>query len=360
MSPESAWLRKLEKLRPVPAGDLVLFFRQLHMLANAGIPLHHAMDLLRQGEWSPRFREAVERLTSMLHRGHPVAQAMRAAGAFPSDCVGLMKVAEETGMLVEVLSRCATLLEREDARRRRVWAALTYPLMLLLASAGLMLGMMLFFIPRMADVLRSLSLPLGAPTEALLWVSDQLLGHPAHLLLLAELALVCVGMAWLWSRSDQGAERVDEVLLAMPVIGKVVRALGLARLSYSYSLMQRVGVPAFDILRLLPSSLKNRPMARALVACRNRLVEGASLAESFAPEPLFGGPFLQMVEVGEVSSKLEHMLEAVSRFYDERLEETLQTATALIEPVVLMGMGAMVGGMILLLMLPLGRLVQQL
>jgi len=339
-----------------PLSELAQVFRQLEVLFSAGVPLGPALASVARGGWTPALAEGLNQLQVDLYNGHSLSGALRRqAQLVDGNVVGLVKAGEQTGRLHQSLRLVSELLEREVRLRARLRAALTYPL-LVASCAGLgMFAMVTFFLPRMADVaLPARGLP-GWVTLLLTVLKAAL--NPWVVAALAETLLGFGVLFFYWSRTETGRALLDRIVLSVPVLRRMVILAGLARFCHTLGLMLGCGAPLLDSLELAPASLGNRELAAAVRRATVRLMEkGSSLAECFRPEPWFGPTFLALLAVGEESARLEAMLARLARIFEEDFELCVDNFTALLEPLLLGGLGVVVAGSILVLFIPLSQL----
>lgn len=350
----------IDRWFPVGGLERAQFFRQVHLLFTSGMELSRAVRTLAESSQVPRLRKALFEIDQSLQEGNIFSDALRRHPAiFPPFLVGLVAVGEQTGSFQDVLDRAATLLEKDDDRLRRVQSALVYPAFLACTSLALLLGMLLVFLPRMAEVLGALGTELPLPVKLML-SAGRLLSNGTAVGMTLMLLTAMLVTAFLWVQTPRGRHELDRLLLRVPVLNRVFLALALSRFSFGMSLVVRSGMPLSAAMSLLSASVGNRVIGDSIQAARERLEQGDTLAESLELEESFKGLFRQMIEVGEESSRLDSMLDYVQRIYSEELDLTLETATSLIEPTIMVVMGVLVGGMVIAFMLPLSHMVSRL
>ncbi|MGE0491257.1 MAG: type II secretion system F family protein [Vulcanimicrobiota bacterium] len=348
-------------VRPVPGTEVATFLRQLWLMFRAGVQLTRAIAILRDGYPNHRLREALYEVDRNLQEGHALSQAMsRFPGIFPGEICGLVKVGEATGQMEDVLDFAARLMEENDQRLRRVKSALTYPTFILIVSVLMCGSLLLFFVPRMADVMRMIPGEMSTPVLVLLTLSSFLSNRVVVFTICLSTLLGLVG-AWLWSQTARGKRWWDGFLLTFPITRPLIRHLSMARVAFGLHLMVGCGLSLTQSLTLITEGMPSYRVSEALGRVRERVVEGEGLGVSMADEPLFGQAVLvQMVEVAEESSSLDTLMHRAYLFHRDQLESSLDTLTALVEPIIMAGMGLVVGGMVITFMLPLVRLVQTL
>ncbi|MEW6280038.1 MAG: type II secretion system F family protein [Candidatus Eremiobacterota bacterium] len=356
-----ATLRTLnDRWFPVSGQDLATFFRQLHVLFMSGMELSRSLRTLAESSANTRIREALFEMDRGLHEGNYMSDMMR---KFPSlfnpFLCGLVAVGERTGAFQDVLDRAATLLEKDADRVRRVQSALVYPAFLAVVSVAVMACMVLFFLPKMAEVLQSLGSDLNPALQVMLFVG-RMLADGTVVGIVVMLSLTCLLIFLMWLSTPDGLDWRDRLLLKIPVLRKVFLALALSRFSFALCLVLRCGMPLSHAMEVLSTTVGNRVVARSIQDARERLINGETLAEALEWEGAFRGLFLHMVQVGEESSRLEALMDHVQRIYTEELDIMLDIATQLIEPIILILMGTMVGAMVITFMLPIAHMVSKL
>ena len=351
----------VDLLRPPPAREVAQFFRQFHLLFVSGIDPARGLAVLQESGSEPRLKLALGESLRRVSEGSLISDALRKHPRIFSPFVcGLIAVGESTGGFDEVLDRCATLLERDSERSSRVRATLIYPCFLVLASLVMLAAMLLVFLPRMAEVLRSLGGEQPLSLRILLTLGS-LLGNPTVSIGLVVASLELALGAFLWLRTREGRDWLDRTVLRLPVLRRVFLALILTRLSFALELVLRCGMPLTSSLGLIADSLGNRFVGRWLLEARERVAEGLTLAEALAgPDSPLPPLFLTLVDVGEESSRLEILMRHAQRIYGEEMDHYLETGMALLEPAILLIMGILVGAMVIAFMLPIAHMIGRL
>lgn len=337
--------------------ELALWFRSLWVLFGAGVPIHRALEVVAQGTASPRLQELTERVLALMHAGHRLSTALQRTG-FPLRAHGLalVKIGEETGRFHEVLGLLADLLEKEDAARRRLRASLTYPA--ILASAAMLLGaaLIFFIVPMFVNLLEGMSAQLS-PLARLMFAVARWLADPWLWLLVSQAGLLLGAELVFWRRSLAGRLACDRLLLRLPVIGRMVRANCMARITHVFGLMVQCGCPQDRILKSLAGVVDNQVVRADLARAQQRVIEdGASLHEALESAVGFDPLFVCFVATGEESGRLHQMLLRAHALYEEECERCSRTVSALVEPLVLGVMGVLSGGVLIMLFLPISEL----
>ncbi len=336
-----------------------LILRSLATLLGAGVNLSRGLHLLAEQGETPPLKSVCQALEADVARGFPLYEAMRRAGPFSQLQVQLVRVAEETGGLVEVLRQLAAYEERTREVVMRVRSSLTYPVCLFLVCMAMLILVPPFLLKGQLELLRGAGEEPPAITLALVTVAG-LLGSLPGLLALAALAT----LAW-WSlrrlyRSRSGRLWLFRWILSLPRIGPAMRLFATARFARALALQLQVGLSVLDAVPAAGVIASNPVLERALPEVRESLEAGVSLTESLRQSGFFPTPFLSLLTAGEESGKLPATLQWVARLYELELESELEMACAALEPLMMMGMGLAAGLICLATMLPLVKLIQTL
>lgn len=335
---------------------LAVFFRQLYVLTNGGVPLARGLEVLAGSSWGKALDPALHAVTRRVMAGARPSDAFaQHPGVFPPEIVGLVRVGESTGSLISVLDRGAELLEHRADDLRRLTSALIYPAFVLGMALLMLLGMALFFVPRLVEVLASLQ---QSPS----WFVKLggLVSDPMVLLVGAE-GLALLGFAaYRWSRTAVGRLWLETMMLDLPVGGPITRLTHEAHVAYSLSLMLRCGMGTPQALKLLGQTVPMRTFRETLSRVNARVVDGLSLGDAFATEGTYSSMFCSMISVGEESGRLPVLLQKCHSLIREDLRLRTEQLTALVEPFVTVLLGGVIGAMALAMYGPLAQVLRSL
>lgn len=350
----------LSHLRPAPAA-LAPFLRALATLLEAGVPLPRALEVLQHSCEDPSLARITYEVHGLLLKGVPLSIAMREFKlAFPPAIVSLVRVGEKIGGLVIMLAAAAAFQEKLHASWLRLRSSLTYPAFVL----GLVLLMVMLLPPLMLrgplQLLQSQGASLSVPTRALMALAS-LLGQPWFwpVLLLALAGLAAAARRLL--RSSSRRLRAYRFLLRLPLVGRLLRLISAARFCHSMAIMAQAGVSFVENLELATQVSLSPVLEANLPAARRRILdEGLSLQASLAALEFLPGHFLEFVGAGEESGQLPQMLQRMGDCYQFELEAALEVYLALLEPLVMLILGAVVGGVLLASLLPMLKVLETL
>ena len=332
--------------------DLAVFTRQFATMINSGLSLLRALNILVDQTENKELARVLGLVRTELETGSSLSAGMaKHPKVFPPLMVNMTKAGEVGGFLDEVLLQIAQNYEAEVRLRGKVKAAMTYPVVVFVMAVVMCAGMLLFIVPVFAGMFESLGgAQLPAPTRFLMALSDALKQY-----FLVVLALGVAGtVAWRrYQRSDRVRSVVDPLKLRLPVFGPLFRKIAMSRFSRNLGTLMRSGVPILQSLDIVADTTGNVVLARALRDVQNSVRSGESLAGPLAHHPVFPPMVVQMMAVGEDTGALDVMLLKISDFYDQEVEATTEALTALIEPLMIAFLGAVVGSMIIALYMPI-------
>jgi general secretion pathway protein F len=324
----------------LPARELALFSQQLARLLKASLPLDRSLAILAALVADGRARRAVGRTLDLVRDGAGLAEAMAAqADAFPRDYVAMIRAGEAGGALQQVLARVAEFLARSEAIRQKVTSALIYPAVLV-AVAALSVGLVLTVVlPQFEPVFREAGARLPLNTRVVMAAGDVL--RDDWWMVLTGAAIAAAAWQRLMRRSGM-ARRRDRILLRLPVAGALIAKLELARFSRTLATLLLNGVAAPRALALCAETIGNRVLAEAIETVAARFKEGGGLSGPLQRTGRFPGVFIEFVQIGEETGRLEEMLQEIADLYDQEAQRTLDRLLTLLVPAITIAMGAVI------------------
>ncbi|HEX2011701.1 MAG TPA: type II secretion system F family protein, partial [Roseateles sp.] len=355
-------VRELDAAAPVRAArrggrfPLQLFSQELAVLLDAGIALLEALTTLREKENQAPVRAALDGVIEAVRQGQPLSAALRQQPqAFDELVCAIVAANERTGQLSVALAQHARYLAWVESLRARLIAACVYPAMLLLVGSAVILFLLLFVLPRFAGILDGLGDQLPWASRSLILFGRTAGAHP-WLVLGGIAALAGAGLA-LW-RHKGLQQRLQASLWTLPGLGPRLRVLALARLYRSLSMLLGAGVPALAALRIVQDVVA-APWRAAVAAAAEQVAQGGRFSDALEDKGLATPVARRMVRVGERSGELPAMLERAAAFHDEEAVRLTELLTRAINPALMLVMGVLIGGIIVLMYLPIFQLVEQ-
>jgi type IV pilus assembly protein PilC len=346
-------LQSLQGMFGIGLKDLAIFSRQFATMVNSGLSLVRTLGILEQQTTNRRLKQIIAQVRVDVEAGRPLSDAMgRHPKAFSSLYVNMVKAGETGGVLDEVLERVATYLEKEQALRAKIKSAMVYPILLTVAALGGLFFMTMVILPQFENLFKELgaggTLPL--PTQIAISVS-------AAIRSFWWLGLIISGAAFYalrrYVRTPSGRERWDRFKLRMPIVGELNRKIVVARFTRTLGTLIASGVPIMQALEVVAKAIDNMVIGNAIDAVRASIREGQTIAIPLQFSGVFPPMVVQMAKVGEETGALEQMLEKVADFYDVEVESTVASLTSMLEPLLIIFMGVIVGAMVIALYLPI-------
>ncbi|HDO33983.1 MAG TPA: type II secretion system F family protein [Chromatiales bacterium] len=321
-------------------GDLILFSRQMHTLMRAGVPIIRALNGLAETYQNPVFKEALADVVENLESGRDLSSPLaRHPRVFSSLFVSLVQVGENTGRLDEAFLQLAAYLEMEKETRDRIKAALRYPTIVIVAIAAALAIINLKVIPVFARVYSGFGAKLPWATQVLIATSNFTVAYWPYLLTILVLSYAGTRS---YVHTDEGRYRWDKLKLRIPVVGSIVLRATLARFARAFSMASRSGVPLIQALTVVALAVDNEYVGDRVRSMRNGVERGESLTRTAATTGLFTPLVLQMLAVGEETGAVDEMLEQVGDFYEREVDYDLKNLSDAIEPILILGIGAIV------------------
>ena len=334
--------------------DLAIFSRQFATMINSGLSLLRALNILTEQTDNKELARVLGEVRNDIETGSSLSAAMaKHPDAFPPLMTNMTKAGEVGGFLDMVMLQIATNYEAEVKLRGKVKAAMTYPVVVLCIAVVAVIGMLLFIVPTFASLFDTLGGTLPAPTRFLVFLSGAL-----KVMIIPAIVLAIVAKQ-VWAktkRTPQVRNVVDPLKLKLPVFGGLIQKIALARFSRNLGTMLKSGVPILQSLDIVAETTGNVVLERATRAVQESVRTGESLSEPLTQHPVFPPMVVQMMSVGEDTGALDTMLGKIAEFYDQEVEATTESLTALIEPLMIAFLGGIVGAMIVALYMPIFKI----
>jgi type IV pilus assembly protein PilC len=335
--------------------DFLLFNTQLKTLLHAGMPLAQSLDLLKEQQSSPHFRALLEKVYQQVTTGVALSDAFLALGdIFPRLYANSLRAGERTGELERVIGRYLEYQRLVEAVRRKIIGALTYPAVLIVLAAGLVVILMTYVIPSFSQFYLQFEAELPLPTRVVIGLAQFISNN--LLWIIAGLA-VSWYMFRVWRSSPSGRLISDRWKLQLPLIGRLTHLFSLSQFSRSLAILLGGGTPMVPALETASTSVSNAFISELFLGCVHEVQEGRPLSDALVDTGYLPDMALAMIRVGESTGALPEMLEHTSDFFDESIEFTLGRIVTLIEPLILVVMGLIVAGLLLAVYYPLLTIV---
>lgn len=330
--------------KKVKSGDMVIFTRQLSTMISAGVPLSRGLSTLQDSPNSPYFREVLTKITKDVEGGTQLGDAFaKFPGVFDEVFVNMIRAGEEGGILDEILKRLALQVEQNASIKKRIKGAMTYPIVILTVTTIAFFGIMFVIMPKIAKILTDL----GGP-NAKLPIYTQILLDFSHLCqkygFIVIPALIALGYGVLhYIRTPSGKYKFHALMLRTPVVKTVITKIAIARFSRTFASLMSAGVGVLEALAVTGGAIGNKVIEKELAAAAVEVKNGKQLSEVLAGSKHFPKIVSQMLAVGEETGQTDTVLVKVADFYEEEVATTIDSLASIIEPVMIIVLGAGVG-----------------
>ena len=344
------------KGKRVKLKDIAVFSRQFATMINSGLSLLRSMYILAEQTENKLLASVLNHVRQDIEKGSSLSQALaRHPKTFNRLYVAMVRAGETGGVLDSVLLQLAETIEKQVELRRKVKSAMTYPVVVFALVLLIVSAMLMFVVPMFKDLYTQLGGTLPLPTRLLMGVSA-LVTKVWWLIALIDVGLVIGFKRWI--ATDQGRARWDAIKLRIPVFGKLVHKTALTRFARTLAVLLRSGVPILESLEITSETVNNSVMARGVKDVQSAVKTGESMARPLAAHAVFPPMVVQMIAVGEETGAVDTMLEKIADFCDQEVEATVNALTSLLEPMLIVVMGAAVGGMVISLYMPMFNIIK--
>jgi type IV pilus assembly protein PilC len=344
-------LENVEFFQPkVSTKDVVIFTRQFATMIDAGLPLVQCLEILASQQENKTFKKVLTAVKGDVEGGSTFADALRKhPKIFDHLFVNLVHAGETGGILDTILRRLAVFLEKNEALKRKVKGAMVYPAVVVTIAFGVVVLLLVFVIPVFMEMFEGAGSALPVPTQFVIALSEFFQAYIVHI-------LICIGIIIFAYRkfyqTDKGRLIVDRAMLRMPAIGMLLKKVAVARFCATLGTMISSGVPILDALEITAKTAGNVIIENAIMSTRTAISEGRTIAEPLMETGVFPGMVVRMIAVGEATGALDAMLAKISEFYDEEVDAAVEALTQLMEPLMIVFLGGVCGGMVISMYLP--------
>jgi len=336
------------------ARDLSVFTRQFAAMIDAGLPIVQCLDIQAQQTESKLLGNTLRSIKQDVEGGSTLAEALRKHPKIFDDLyVNMVEAGEAGGVLNAILNRIALFIEKANKLKKKVKGAMIYPCTIIVVAVVVVAILLIFVIPVFAELYGSMGKALPAPTQITINISNWLRANYLYILFAGG---ACIAAIRLYYRTDNGRMNIDRLLLRMPVVGDLLRKVAVARFSQNMAILLSSGVPILDGLAITAKTAGNRVIEKAIMESRVSISQGRTVAEPLRESKIFPPMVCQMVAVGENTGGLDTMLKKVAELYEDEVDDAVANLTALMELMIMVVLGVILGGLVISMYLPIFQL----
>lgn len=343
------------KNKAIKQGDITVFSRQMATMIQAGIPIIQAFDIVAKGQTNQRMKDLIENIKKDVESGSTLAESLNKFPAhFNALFCNLVDAGEKSGSLDIMLDKIATYKEKIETIKKKIKKAMTYPMAVIVIAFLVTAGLLIFVVPEFESLFKGFGADLPAFTRMVVSLSKVFQDY--WYLIFGSLIAIVYAFIYALKHSTQFAEGLDRVLLKMPIIGTIIKQAAIARFTRTLSITFAAGLPLVDSLTAVSGATGNSLYAKATLAIREDISTGQQMHLAMDNTQLFPSMVIQMIAIGEESGTLEHMLSKVAAFYEEAVDNSVDSLSSLIEPMIMSILGVLVGGLVVAMYLPIFKL----
>jgi type IV pilus assembly protein PilC len=337
------------------ASDLLPgFSRQLSAMLNAGMPIVASLDALIEQADNPSFKVVLTEVRKSIEGGAAFSESLRLfPSVFDDLYANMVRGGETGGQLAETIGRLAGFLEATAKLRRKVKSAMMYPTIVLCLALVIATAMVVFIVPVFGQMFADFGAKLPGPTQALLNASDFIRGNGIYVFLALVAAIIAFRK---WKQTPKGAYSFDRFKLKMPVLGELNRKVASARFARTFGQLIRSGVPILNALEIAGGATGNVVTGKAVLDARMAVERGDPLSSGLAQQAVFPSMLMRMLQAGEKTGKVDDMMNSIADFYEDEVDTMLAGLTSLLEPLLIVFLGVIIGGIVLCMFLPIFKM----
>ncbi len=331
--------------------NIILFARQFSTMIDAGLPIIQCLDILYSQQENPTFKKMLKKIKETVESGSTLADALKKyPKQFDDLFVNMIAAGEAGGILDTILQRLSAYLEKAAKLKAKVKGAMVYPLITVVVAVIVVCVIMIFVIPVFESMFADMGGSLPAPTVIVVNMSNFTRANIGWIILGVILFTIAYKKTY---ATDKGRAMLDDLFLKLPVFGILLRKVAVAKFTRTMGTMLSSGVAILDSLDIVAKTAGNMTVQKAIYKVRSAITEGRTMSEPLEESGVFPSMVCQMISVGESTGALDAMLEKIADFYDEEVDQAVENLTSMIEPVMMVFLGIVIGGLVVALYLPI-------
>ncbi|MCX6779336.1 MAG: type II secretion system F family protein [Candidatus Magasanikbacteria bacterium] len=355
---KESWLKKISlQLSTIKFTQKIFLFENLRVMIKAGLSITESLSIVAAQSTNEKLRRIVIQVSAEVEKGHSFSETLeKFPQLFPSIYVKMIAAGEVSGKLDESLSQAVEQMKKSYAMTSKIRGAMVYPIVVMVAVLGIGIEMIVFVLPKILTIFVEMNVPLPLPTRILIGTSNFLLNYGLFVLAF----LIILFFAFLRAKKNPNFVRhLDGMILHLPIFGNISKQINLARFSLTLSSLLKSAIPIIDALHITADVVSNMLFKDALQDTSQKIKTGRPISDVLAEYPKLFPPLVtQMIMVGEKSGTLENLLNELSTYYNDEVDQILKNISTIIEPVIILTLGLVVGGLAVAVIMPMYSLSQ--
>ncbi len=342
----------------IKESDIILFCRQFSTMIDAGLPIIQCLDILYSQQENVTFKRMLKDIKGSVESGQTFAEALKKYPKHFDDLfVNMISAGEAGGILDAILRRLSAYMEKAARLKAQIKGAMTYPIITIVIAAIVVAVIMVFVIPVFEEMFEGMGGSLPAPTQIVVNMSRFVKSNFHYII--GAIVVVFIAIRRFY-KTERGRTLIDDLLLRLPVFGTLIRKAAVAKFTRTMGTMLASGVAILDALEIVAKTAGNKTIERAVYETRSGIAEGRTMSDPLSESGVFPAMVCQMIAVGESTGALDAMLTKIADFYDEEVDQAVETMTAMIEPFMLVFLGVVIGGLVVSMYLPIFKMASAL
>jgi type IV pilus assembly protein PilC len=351
--------RVLDSFEQVSLKDMVVFSRQFSAMVSSGVAMLRTLSIIVEQCPNKRLKNSLDDIRKSVESGLSLSDAMaRQSGIFDRLYIAIVRAGETGGILSDVLKRLADYLEYKEKLNQKVRAAMVYPSVVLLIAVGVFWAMLTFVLPVFQGLFKNIGGELPLYTQFLIALSEAV----RSIYMVFFLIACAIGAFFLrrYYKTEIGRLNIDRIILSLPLFGDLIRKVAIARFSRTFGTLIRAGVPMLNALDVVKDTAGNAVVAKGIDQIYDEVRQGGTISKPMSRNQIFPPMVTQMIAVGEETGRLDDMLSKIADFYDMEVENSVEQLTSMLEPIMVVGIGGVVGSVVVGMYLPIFTVINQL
>ncbi len=349
---------KISRGGSVKADDLVIFSRQFTTLIESSIPVVECLEILKSQAENNLFKDTLGLVLKDVREGASLSSAFgKHPKVFPEIYISMVEAGEASGSLSAILDRVSVYLEKSSALRKKIISSMYYPVVIVLMAIAITTFLMLKVIPTFKNIFESLGAQLPLPTQILINISD-FLSKKQNIAIILVILAGTVFAFFKYISTDNGKRQYHKILVRLPIVGDLIKKIAIARFARTFSTLIKSGVSIIKCLDIVGKTSGNKVIEDAVGKSKKFIQEGQPISVPLEETGIFPPMVVKMISIGERSGKLEEMLSKIAQFYEEQTDAMVAGLASLIEPLIIVFLGVIVGGIVISLFLPIIKITQ--
>lgn len=346
---------KMDIFGKVGLKDIAVFCRQFATVISAGLTIVSGLDIMRQQTENHKLKTILDKVFEEVQKGRSLSETMRQFKEFPALFINMVEAGEASGRLDEMLERMAVFYEKESKLKQKIKSAMMYPVIISIFAIVVVIFLVTNIMPMFVDMFKGFNAELPLPTRIVLGLSDVFRNY--WYIVIISITVIIYALKR-YGKTEEGRYKAHSIMLKLPIFGKINKKVLTSRFARTLSILMGSGIPIIQAMEIVEKTITNAVVEKGIKKCREDIRKGSALSKPIAEIGIFPPMLIEMISIGEETGTLDTMLSKTAQFYDEEVDILVAGLTTLIEPVIIVVLGGVIGFIIVSIMLPMFDMYQ--